>query len=315
MNTNKLLFKNIILLVALLLTCVFATFAWFHHQTSVDVDGFTGDVTAENLSEISGTGENWGFSLEFNKDGGSFLFTPVTGNGLNFYKQNFKTQNTTINTANGSYTVQTQVADGFSPILVADWNKYLYATTFYMRNSLDNRAVFLDSATFLNPIDDLGEDGIVNGELSADAICGATRVAVQKKVGDVYKTLFIWAPHTTYQLSGSDTTGYTFQTNGAVESSIVYRSGTNGASTVTINTQGNPAGLVQIDEVIYLWGDLEDISALSSTRVDVTEVGGTDYEYRMVIWIEGTDRECNNRLTGGRFDVKLSFSVGNVEAL
>ena len=61
--------------------------------------------------------------------------------------------------------------------------------------------------------------------------------------------------------------------------------------------------LYEEDGVLYAWGDLEEDLPFATLE------GFSEQDFKIVIWLDGNDRECHNALMGGEVSIKLGFVI------
>ncbi len=320
--------KAIIFSITLLSVGVYATTAWLYNANSSNVNSFSGNVIDENLTEISGNGEDWGFTLGFGT--GEQLFAPVAASMdlTTFYKQKIDTIDTKVTDVYGNETtITTQYVSGYEALSAP--TGYMSVTDFKMRNSQANKRIVINvDQTRLFPDKEMPEGEVSGVNIPGGSIAGAARVALLKKIKttaenggeengepteqflDEYKPLFVWAPNAAYELSGSDTDGYRFNANGNAEAAILFRTGSQEEETASVAIEGTD-GMSRDEEtnILYLWGDLTKIEGLAETSIDVSGESNEETDYRLLIWVDGMDRECKDLMQGGRFNLKIQFSA------
>ena len=79
--------------------------------------------------------------------------------------------------------------------------------------------------------------------------------------------------------------------------------GANGSDRTVVETNGKASGSKTINNVTYAWGDLEESFEIGSIE------GDTEKSFKVVIWIDGDDRECHNALLDGLVSVNLKIMV------
>ncbi|MBE6592731.1 MAG: hypothetical protein E7642_01910 [Ruminococcaceae bacterium] len=174
------------------------------------------------------------------------------------------------------------------------------------------------------------------GNFNVGNICGAVRIAIFQEVEETdeegnissyYKPTFIWAPNSTielyrdsdknlqlkddfyYQKSGEgENVTYELMQNkneGKVEDEYVYavsKTDEGELQMVEIETGGKASGTHVVDGVTYAWGEL--------TACKIGDLkANTDMNFRIVVWVDGNDRECDNALLAGQINVDLQFGT------
>jgi hypothetical protein len=142
------------------------------------------------------------------------------------------------------------------------------------------------------------------GEYSAGYICAAMRVAILERVGERYETRLIWIPNTTTRLITTGSTDLIVKgTESDVEEQYVFVTDAEQNYKTVIAPNRTVSGAQQLGPVLYVWGDLPENLQFS------TLVSNTQSDFRLVIWLDGNDRECHNALMNGTIDVHLNFTV------
>ena len=99
----------------------------------------------------------------------------------------------------------------------------------------------------------------------------------------------------------------TVNENGPVEETYVFRSSSEG-DPVLVETNGESAGVKEKDGVKYVWGTLQEDLLLCEIE------GETPVDVKIVIWLDGEDRECGNELIGGQVKAKFNFTAVDKES-
>ncbi len=296
MKNKKILIISIIA-IAVVLTAIGGSLAWFYINESSYVD-YGSDIACEagQSLEISiDGGENWsGF---ITNDGFGSSTVDITGNGIDMFKP------VSID--------ETTSPTGFQRAVAVDENgsgDYIDIDLMFRTTSKMN--VYLNGESYIKPVNpNLG--GNMFGNFSRDFIAGATRVAFIEVTEDAegaeqYDLKMIWAPNPSYQLSKSTGGIYTFSASGSRETYYYteYEDGEYVKKAYTSNdfaTSKFVAGSTGAD--ISNGGESAVLFSTSPSA------GEFDYKRMIIrIWFEGTDREANEALAGGKVSAKLKFT-------
>ena len=142
------------------------------------------------------------------------------------------------------------------------------------------------------------------GDFDIGYICGAMRIAILQKNSDgTYESKLIWAPSSTVELYQDEQGQLHVNPNSAnCETTYTYL-GEDPDEPIVIETNGEASGHQEIDGVVYAWGEIE-------TKLPMgTLTGGEENEFRLVIWVDGNDRECHNALLSGLVFLILHFGL------
>ena len=140
-------------------------------------------------------------------------------------------------------------------------------------------------------------------------ICAAVRIAIlQKNSNGEYELTFVWMPNSTKRLI-DDNGVLKVVENGPVEKEYLVLGscetdddGTLVIDETTISTNGQESGSVTIDGVVYAWGEL--------TTHKIGDLTASEYcDFRIVVWVDGNDEDCENALLDGLITVNLDFGT------
>ncbi len=308
MKKGLLIVRVTALFAALCMLIIAVAFSWFNNaKRSVveEVDSNVVDImtNGSQISYVQGA-EGWFDAIDI-PNASSTVFKPLSGDGESFFKQGEKL----VPIEGSAYSVA--VPDGYEAITAENSKDYI-TLDYKIRNNYDSK-LYLDKTSYVNPAS-LTEDGTVAS--LADYCAGAIRLCISQKIGDEYVKKAVWIPNTTYQITYSESEGYLANMNGEAESSYVFRSNVTEEGNFTLyptadgTAEGEklPAGVREVDGVVYIWGSLNDIPALSITPIGTCKANTEEY-FRLTIWLEGSDRECDNAVIGGAIKAMLSFNT------
>ncbi len=278
---------KIMFVVSIVSIMLSVTYSWFSSSDTALANGVQIGVSEAKIFEFE-TATPYG------------VLEPLTGDGVYFFKPK-SIGTTTINTVKD--------ADGNDVQL--DYSVNVYNA---VSNAAENfNAAFDVSSVTLDPksvngvrILDITLKGsagdeafLVEGtELKASSaspayLPGALRVAVLKldKTSGKYATKVIWIPDITSTASGTST----------LDEKFSYLSGVDGSSEEYEFTSTDP-GLEVVDGITYVWGDID-----GNNEASLGILSGSD-DYRIVVWLDGNDREFDLNLLGEKFSATFKIS-------
>ncbi len=296
--------KNVILIVSLLVIIIIATFAWFYTGPNATIGPFTTHVGKACYVQVSGDkGDNWSEDLDVEL-GINKTFKEISGDGSVFFAP--------------VYDVVENADGGFSAELVAfnkvDENEYYYEQVMDFRTDTVQN-VYLAPESYVTVEDTQGES----------FIDGAIRVAFFELDDDEKETLkFIWAPNSAVEYFPD--TG-TFTREGSVEPYYYYQKSLNpvdpgmieetGSDLAKIPTEGTDEnGCGYSPDYKFMWSNGQYLPDNIPSILTVDSSGEDDHLYKRLkikVWLEGYDRECVSLLSGQRFTLKLQFNAKEVE--
>ena len=312
-KSNKIRLKWIrgaMFVASMLIMIIMVTYSWFISSKKATVEGISIDVS--KIPELLINGEK-ALTLEFDRE---YPLKSLTGNGEFLYAADIGFPED----AHEQEVAQREVL-GYIPIpdlSAADAYKEAGAFAYDFRLSVDNESidVFLcgadddDEGSWVIPAPiEHYEDGSNTGpygDFDVGYITGAIRVAfLQKGADGKYHTTLVWIPDTTTQLIEEERDSVTLITDpesSEIESSYFFLGATD-EDKIEVKTNGNSSGAEVIDGVTYVWGELD-----ARQRIG-TVTAGTDNDFRLVVWVEGTDRECHNALLDGLICLNLKLGT------
>lgn len=297
------IWKNIILIISVLVIIVIATLAWFYKGPRALLHSLFVDVGKASYIQISdNNGETW--SEELNVEiGVNKNFKEVSGNGIKLFSPVYEV----VDQPDGGYATEIVAFEEVTN------NTYYYEQEFSFRSDSDYD-VYLDPESIVAA--DPDREGYIDG---------AIRVAFIELGENGQETLkCIWAPNSKIEYSPNTNS---FTKEGNVEAAYYYqKSGTavdiqalednEAVSDVEKIPTVNPETPDEIPECGYLpaykfmWTNGEHFpeNAPSLLRFDLAE-GETISTKRLKVkvWLEGYDRECVSLLNGQKFTMKFKF--------
>lgn len=295
--------KNVILIVSVLVVIIIATFAWFYTGPSATVNDLIVHVGKATYVQISGDeGNNWSEDLDM-EIGINKNFKEISGDGSSFFAPVYEVQ---------------YVNGGFSTQLVSfrkvNENEYYYEQILNFRaDTVQN--VYLAPESYVTAVD-------VQGNSYID---GAIRVAFFELDENGNETLkYIWAPNSTVEYS-AETNSFTRE--GSVEPYYYYQRsltpvdpGTleeSNSDVAKISTDGtDEAGCGYNEAYKFMWTSGQNMPVNAPPVLTVDASGEDNHVYkslRVRVWLEGHDRECVSLLSGQKFTMKLQFTAQEVE--
>ena len=312
MKNNSRKFSTLVSLFSVLSLSITATFAWFYMNSDVEVDygseiecqtGTSLEVSMLESVDEEGN-ETWsGFSSKVKKSNISAKLQDITGNGENLYKViSLRTDE------NGDL-----YPDGLkkaSPTDEAGYGDYIELNI--QLRSTSKMDVYFGGESFVLPVSESVNDQNIFGDFSKDYIAGAMRVAVlEKQVDESLDLKMVWAPNPNYQLIRDKEKGtYTFTKEGIVEQYKYYK---------CVNEENEEFELYNVseDDLVekrFIIGStntndkmINNSPLITSINPDASTVFGLS-ESVIRICFEGTDREADQALSGGRAKMNLVFS-------
>lgn len=295
-NKRKaMLQSSMIMLLIALVSLSTATYAWFTIGTSADVSDISFTTESKSGILISADGTNWksaltvtDFKITGNRVEGAL--SPVSTNGAATGK--------TLNMFTGTVGTDGKLTATKS----SESGEYTYyAFDLYVKNEGSTDMPFnLDATSTVTGNGTAGD----NGKISY-----ATRVAFLKVGEDATKELadaasadetaaLIWEPNATSHST------YAKASRGATDGTVYVTKGIAQAGTYDMSD-----GAATGDALVEI-GTSQNLSAASSGNVAITTLSGNMItKYRVYIFIEGQDIDCNNAESGGTVDVNLKFNA------
>ena len=280
--------KNFIMIslicVSLAVLMIPAAFAWFLNVRKASVEGISAQVmSANNLVMRAGNGE-WSkeLTVSASKD---FQFRAVTGNGVSFYAP-------VIELVEVGSTAEDIMEDyavtGLTPMPENEWADSLISYDFSARIE-EKHTLCLHHSSVSRGAD---------SKDPRDFASAVIRMALLVKEGDSYRTVLVWIPDVTSKLV-SDEKG-----NGSITAeqergiTLMDQNGND----LEIAVEGESGSRV-IDGINYVWGDIDE-------EIYVTELQPMEEkDLRLVIWVDGRDRDCENPMMSANVLVTLNFTA------
>ena len=152
------------------------------------------------------------------------------------------------------------------------------------------------------------------GSFDVGNICGALRVAILQKDGEGnFKPTLIWIPNTSIELYIDEKTKEMKlndqSTNYETRYIFVEQDENGDAKEIIIDVQNDmditgdaSAGYVTRGNVMYAWGS-------NAEKLPIGRLSNGATDFRLMVWVDGNDRECHNALLSGLVFLKLHFGL------
>ena len=289
-NIKKRLLFGGTFVLAMIFIMISVSFSWLNNNPRATVSDIHLEVVeANNLLVKAEDSDNWTKVVKMDfKEG--FEMASVCGDGKNFFKP-------ILGHVDGSNDFEAVGYEAISGNL-EDNGLYEFAFSCMVESSF---TIYLDKESSLSPSED--SENSLYGDYSSGHICAAMRIAFFQKIEDEYVLHCIWIPNSTTELLPS---GEEIKVeNGEIESGYIFISDESGESTTIIETEGASSGSKTVNGVTYVWGDLEENLEIGTTE------GNQQQYFKLIIWVDGNDRECHNALMDGLVSVDLKILVDN----
>lgn len=307
-HTGRMITKNLIILLVLLIVAILSMWAWFTNRQSADAGGINVECKAPDGVEIAVVAPGKTPKDEDFQDGGivikdqafleDFELSEVTSDGVKFYKP-------ALVQSNGMA----------SPDLDADWdtavaNESYLSFDLYIRSKSSQVVSLTTNSKFTALSSVLTGENAGNksdyGNFSKDCIVGASRFSVVNS--DLSQRKLLWIPRPDLYFSSEGIPSVTENVTKNQFDGITYKHNyyeVNGASK-TLKTMDS--SLVTTSSLIgseYVLPQKTEIARLS--------VRGDDGYYTNHVtcnmWIEGEDTEDRLALVKGQFKIILDLTI------
>ncbi len=291
--------------LALTFAIIGISFSWFNYNKEASVDEFNITTIKVNNALVSTDGEEWKDSISF-QNKSDFAFHPVAGDGETFFRQTQLEEIWQTTESGKEICVPTQ---GFEKMDFAEEGSEVLTCLDFRIKSTGNLSLYLAPESNISPY----------GTDLKDYVAGAMRVAMYSmddENGTNKKLLFIWVPNTTYEATSANKVTIDSVSTTSTNIETIKLRGAGGTIT-EYNTDKKPYGSVvldegatdvQGDETYLFWGDLNAIDVAKNTPFIKTE-DGKIHHFRIVVWFEATDRECENYFAGGKIKTEIWFKA------
>lgn len=287
MDQRKNILHDLALLMAISVLLVSAAAAWFITRETADT-AIMG-VSAAHLADggISADG------FDYSADGDIDLETPVglemkqvSGNGCALYLPETDPMTGEVLYQDGKWVAgrATPNADYFTQDLYIRGDRQM---TLFLEGSSTVTAVRKEETVY-----DISEFP-----------AGIVRVAFLNVSDENEESLLaIWMPNSCYQLTRSETIGWELNKNGTPETDWSYYNGNEVVSVSGLTAEGIPCG-----------DFFRDGSAETQRLVPLSQTEDEDYPWKahikVVVWLEGLDRDALAPKIGGTVKMDLRFRL------
>ncbi|MBR6681171.1 MAG: hypothetical protein IKL59_07925 [Clostridia bacterium] len=309
---------NAMFAIALLVIIIYVSFSWFVSSKQAEVSGITMNVDKGTELMIKTENSEDGKSLELDFDDEHPLQS-LAGNGQYLYSADIGFDPLETDTDNEN-TVFSKKILGYLPIESLETvGDYIEAGAFACDFSLN---INKDTDVYLYGLGESGEGSSVTpapidhyadekntgpyGDFDIGNIAGAIRVAfLQKNDAGQYVPTLIWAPNTSTEFGIDDNNQYFVKTDSDNYEEKYTVIGNSKDQIFEINTGSSAQGANSdvLNGTVYAWGDLSEKQKFGT--LSANKYG----EFRLVVWVDGNDRECHNALLGGLICVNLKIGT------
>ena len=309
---------NAMFVVALLVIIISVSFSWFITSRQAKVSGITMNVAkgTELMIKTEDSPDGKSLELDFNDE---YPLQSLAGNGRYLYSAEIGFDPDEIDHSQGN-AVFTKKILGYLPVgslnTVEDYLKAgAFACDFSLQISKDTDVYLYGpdedsdgSWVMPAPKDHYTDESNTGpyGDFDIGRISGAIRVAfLQKNEAGEYVPTLIWAPDTSTEL-GVDENGQYFVDDDSDRYEEKYTVlGSDKEAATEIHTGATAQGVDReaLNGTVYAWGALSEKQKIGT--LSANEYG----DFRLVIWVDGNDRECHNALLGGLICVNLKIGT------
>ena len=301
--TRRTLIK-VMFVAAVIFIMISLTYSWFTSSSRATVDGLKIDVIDPNNLTADGITV-------------SGAANALSGNGTSFFKPVFKdAYETVINgseviktyrKAIASYTpsgddVESKVADADN-LLTVDFSlsiageHELYMTNGTSITAAEGSPDFLKGAVRVAVLKFVPDEAETETESATETETEAqtesqteneTEAETEAGVSGKYVTELVWIPDVLTNKDGDD----------KLESDYIIATAESRDAEESFNVSAE-SGEATVDGVRYVWGAVGD-------GIKVGTLNG-EGKYRIVIWLDGNDRECDQSISGGELNATFKF--------
>ena len=324
---SRMIAKNLIVLLTLLVVGCVGMFSWFTNTTKANADGIgvkcdsTDGIEIAVVERGAPAPDDSEYSNTITLDESSFLakltLSEITSNGIEFYCPALtQLDGVAMPETSKEWLEATPGQDyiSFDLYIRTQSPKNVYIDGLSSFNSVSNRLVWNGGENTVEK-----DNASTYGYFSRDAIVGATRTSIMgyDKNKNLNQRKLLWIPRpdihlkqdgTYYQLitglAGNNYGTYTHNYCPRNQSAIPD----NGAVASTYNTSTKKATLTNSTLITTFDSSKDGAVVYDST---------TGYYYTHVVynaWIEGEDSEARLALSGGKFTINLKISSENTKS-
>ena len=278
----------ILIIVSLIFSLITFSFSWFDNKMESNISEFRLNVEDLEGIEISKDGYHFSSSLDLPT---SAKLKCITTGANNFYYPLFN------KIKSGNKYVSNLI--GLNYIDIEEARNYYFYHDFYLKSVVD-QYIYFDFDRF-----NIDLTHIINSSgYDSSFLKGALRVGLFQYNYDLetFEKKLVIFPFANYELNGSY-----LNFNGNIEDKYLFYNNNNINSVYYVNTNNN--GYCNIDDCYYIW-DYENLGSQAFGYLN-----NNINEFRIVIWLEGIDRECENILANDTsnelyLDVSMYFTTG-----
>ena len=297
--TRRTLIK-VMFVAAVIFVMISLTYSWFTSSSRATVDGLKIDVIDPNNLTADGITV-------------SGAANALSGNGTSFFKPVFKDAYETV--INGSEVIKTyrkaiasyapsgddvesKVADADN-LLTVDFSlsiageHELYMTNGTSITAAEGSPDFLKGAVRVAVLKFVPDEAATETESQTETETEAqtesqTEVETEAGVSGKYVTELVWIPDVLTNKDGDD----------KLETDYIIATAESRDAEKSFNVSAEN-GETTVDGVRYVWGAVGD-------GIKVGTLNG-EGKYRIVIWLDGNDRECDQSISGGELNATFKF--------
>ncbi len=305
---------SIFVLALVTLTLVSTSLAWFLTGKGTEVNSFGVQTDGAYNLQVSPTDEdNWSYELVFHDE---HRLHPVAGNGVDFFTPVYEQ----AEVPEGSGVFYSRPASYVS-VPQGDLPEYVFPVDFKVLIESDCD-LFIDELFVEMPEKRNTNFETTSRGISQTALLGAVRLAVLQKTEDGYTPCFYWMPDQTSELQTNDDGKYIYGTRDRDFEGFTFQNGTTleDVTVVLPPAEGEEAEDESGKPVRF--GGSESYGSeggvrtrrvscdMNGGKLPLTSLTGMEEaEFRVVVWLDGNDNECNNVLMGGDIHVGMKLSV------
>lgn len=328
------LIVGIIMMTALVLALITSSLAWFTVGKETSVQNFMLQAdSAYNLQIRPTEFDNWRYEIKYDS---TTKLCPVTGDGIKFFYPTFEQQKESDD-SNIYHSVPTK----FQALSEEELPKYVFPVDFQVK--IESDCDLLIEELFVEMPKGKTNSNFETPDTGIDQVgmMGAIRIAVLRKEGSAYTPCFLWVPDQVTELQTDAEGNYTLGERSEGYEDLILQTGTKlEEQTVVKAPQTNsPYGgpmagsgrkyapesrtLVRFggkqSSYSEAGGELDRITCYfdRSTYMDDDIIahlkGQEEANFRVVLWLDGNDGECNNVLMGGEIHVGMKLGADEVE--
>ena len=269
---------------SLIFVMVAVSYSWFYEARKGEIEGVCVEVMNANNLLVKPQGGEWTKQLILSGEQ-NFEFGAVAGDGKNFYSPKIELVEVS---SSDHFTYRDYQVTGMEAIKEADLSKHIFRYDLsFMIEQANNLCLY-------NSVVERGEDPNDPRGYAAAAL----RVAFQMRDSSGYRTVFVWIPDVMTKIEVADSGVVNITREQETEITLVDEKG----EQFEIAIEGEQGSSI-VNGVNYVWGDITD-------PVAVAELGAMRAaDFRLVVWVDGLDRDCVDPIMSSNVLVKLNFTA------